>query len=96
MVRAILLYLLTAISCDFYEGFVSNLMTQTKIPKLKGLPEGVEVTTRTNGKEEYIFFFNNSTEPAQISLPKSMYSLISATGKDHIELAPFETDIVRK
>lgn len=89
-------YVGTISTPDFYEGFVSNLMTQTKIPKLKGLPEGVEVTTRTNGKEEYIFFFNNSDEPAEISLPKSMYSLISATGKDHLKLAPFETDIVRK
>ncbi|MBO4877771.1 MAG: beta-galactosidase [Ruminococcus sp.] len=89
-------YVGTISTQEFYDGFASNLMTQTKIPKLKGLPQGVEVTTRTNGKEEFIFFFNNSEETAEISLPKSMYSLISATGKDHLVLAPFETDIVRK
>ena len=71
-------------------------MRQTGMPRLKGLPKGVEVTTRTNGLDDYIFFFNNSDENATITLPKPMYSIIDSTGKDKLELKPFEMEIVRK
>ena len=71
-------------------------MQQTGIPRLKGLPQGVEVTTRTNGRDEFIFFFNNSEESVTIPLPKSMYSLLSSVGKNKLELKPFEMEIVRK
>lgn len=89
-------YVGTICSSDFYESFISNLMMQTGIPKLKGLPKGVEVTTRTNGKDEYICFFNNSENSVVIPLPKPMYSMISVIAKDRLELRPFEMDIVRK
>lgn len=81
---------------DFYESFISNLMIQTGIPKLKGLPRGVEVTTRTNGKDEYICFFNNSDENVTVPLPKLMYSVMNSIGKDRLDLRPFEVDIIRK
>lgn len=89
-------YVGTICRSDFYESLVSNLMMQTGIPKLKGLPRGVEVTTRTNDRDDYICFFNNSDKPVTIPLPKSMYSMINSTGKDRLELRPFEMDIVRK
>lgn len=89
-------YVGTICNSGFYESFISNLMMQSGIPKLKGLPRGVEVTTRTNGKDEYVCFFNNSENPAVIPLPKPMYSMISAIGKERLELRPFEMDIVRK
>ena len=89
-------YVGTICHSDFYDSFAANLMTQTGIPKLKGLPRGIEVTTRTNGRDEYICFFNNSSEPKTISLPKPMYSMIHSRGKEKLELEPFEMDIVRK
>lgn len=89
-------YIGTICDSDFYESFVSNIMLQTGIPKLKDLPDGVEVTTRTNGIDEYIFFFNNSGNTVKISLPKAMYSLIDLKGKETLELEAFEVDIVRK
>lgn len=89
-------YLGTIFRQDFYESFVSNLMMQTGIPKLKGLPKGVEVTTRSNGRDEYICFFNNSEVPVTIPLPKPMFSMISSIGKERLELRPFDVDIVRK
>ncbi len=89
-------YVGTICDMDFYESFASNLMQQTGIPRLKGLPQGVEVTTRTNGRDEFIFFFNNSEESVTIPLPKSMYSLLSSVGKNKLELKPFEMEIVRK
>jgi len=89
-------YVGTVCKMDFYESFVGNLMRQTGMPRLKGLPKGVEVTTRTNGLDDYIFFFNNSKENATITLPKAMFSIIDSAGKDKIELKPFEVDIVRK
>lgn len=89
-------YVGTVCETDFYRSFVSNLMKQTGIPKLTGLPEGIEVTTRTNGRDEYICFFNNSNESNTIPLPKPMYSITSSVGKDKLELEPFEMEIVRK
>mgnify|MGYP002621496378 CR=1 FL=1 len=89
-------YVGTVCGADFYESLAANLMTQTGIPKLKGLPRGVEVTTRTNGKEEYIFFFNNSKEHVTVGLPKAMYSLISSVGRDKLEIEPFGMEVVRK
>ena len=56
----------------------------------------MEVTTRTNGLDDYIFFFNNSEKNAAIGLPKPMYSIIDTVGKDKIELKPFDMDIIRK
>lgn len=89
-------YVGTVCKSDFYESFVGNIMRQTGMPRLKGLPRGVEVTTRTNGLDDFIFFFNNSEETATITLPKAMYSIIDSAGKDKLELKPFEVDIVRK
>lgn len=89
-------YIGTVCKSDFYEDFASKLMKQNGVPRLKGLPRGIEVTTRTNGVDEFIFFFNNSEESATIGLPKPMYSIISSMGKDRIELEPFEMDVVRK
>lgn len=89
-------YVGTVCKSDFYESLASNLMMQTGIPKLRGLPRGMEVTTRTNGRDEYICFFNNSDKPAVMPLPKPMFSVISSTGKDRLELKPFEMDIVKK
>lgn len=89
-------YVGTVCKNDFYESFVENVMRQTGIPRLKGLPRGVEVTTRTNGLDEFIFFFNNSSESAVVSLPKPMYSIIDLIGKDRVDLKPYEMDIVRK
>lgn len=89
-------YVGTVCGSDFYESLVGNVMRQTGIPRLKGLPKGVEVTTRTNGLDDFIFFFNNSAENVTISLPKPMYSIIDLMGKDRVELDPYEMDIVRK
>jgi beta-galactosidase len=71
-------------------------MKQTGIPRLKDLPKGVEVTTRTNGLDDYIFFFNNSEQEADITLPKAMFSILDDTEKDKLKLKPFDMEIVRK
>lgn len=94
--KGVAYYVGTVCKADFYESFASNLMMQTRIPKLNGLPRGVEVTTRTDGADEYICFFNNSENPVNIPLPKPMYSLISSICRDRMELRPFEADILRK
>lgn len=94
--KGVAYYVGTICDMDFYESFAGNLMVQAGIPRLKGLPKGVEVITRTNGINDYIFFFNNSNETVTISLPKAMYSIIDSRGKDVIRLIPFDADIVRK
>lgn len=89
-------YVGTVCKSDFYESFIGNVMKQTGIPRLKGLPKGVEVTTRTNGLDDFIFFFNNSNENATINLPKAMFSIIDSVGKDQLTLKPFGFEIVKK
>ena len=81
---------------DFYESFADNIMKQTGIPRLKGLAKGVEVTTRTNGLDDYIFFFNNSEQEVEITLPKAMFSVIDGGERDSFKLSPFDLDVVRK
>ena len=94
--NGVVYYVGTICEMDFYENFAGNVMRQTGIPRLKGLPAGVEVTTRTNGIDEFICFFNNSEENAEISLPKAMFSILTGVGKDKVTLKPFGFDIVRK
>lgn len=89
-------YVGTVCGEDFYESFISNLMMQTGIPKLEKLPKGVEVTTRTNGRDDYICFFNNTKKPVSIPLPKPMYSMINDRETELLELRPLEMEIVRK
>jgi len=84
--------------CDykFYDSFAANIMKQTGIPRLMELPRGVEVTTRTNGADDYIFFFNNTEQEVHITLPKAMYSIIDGGDREKLCLKPFDMDIVRK
>ncbi len=89
-------YVGTICHMDFYKKFAGNIMKQTGIPRLNDLPQGVEVTTRTNGLDDYIFFFNNSERETDINLPKSMYSIIEDKEKNMLRLAPFGMEIVRK
>ncbi len=89
-------YIGTVCEDKFYFDFANMLMKTTGIPRLKGMPDGVEVTTRTSGVDEFIFFFNNSAEYAGIGLPKAMYSIIDETAKEKIELPPYSFDILRR
>lgn len=89
-------YIGTVCEDKFYFDFANMLMKTTGIPRLKGMPDGIEVTTRTSGVDEFIFFFNNSAEYAGIGLPKAMYSIIDETAKEKIELPPYSFDILRR
>ncbi|MBO7472892.1 MAG: beta-galactosidase [Ruminococcus sp.] len=89
-------YIGTVCNADFYESFSGNIMKQTGIPRLRDLPTGVEVTTRTNGLDDYIFFFNNSDKEAEIVLPKAMFSIIDGSDREKLSLKPYGMEIVRK
>ena len=89
-------YIGTVCDQEFYESFAGNIMKQTGIPRLKDLPRGVEVTTRTNGLDDYVFFFNNSDKEADIVLPKAMYSIIDGGDREKFTLKPYDMEIVRK
>ena len=89
-------YVGTVCDFEFYESFAGNIMKQTGIPRLKELPLGVEVTTRTNGTDDFVFFFNNTEKEVHITLPKAMYSIIDGGDREKLCLKPFDMDIVRK
>lgn len=88
-------YIGTVTDDNFCMNFVGKLMKYHSIPRLKGMPDGIEVTTRTNGRDNFIIFFNNSPECQTIELPKAMYSVIDSRGKQRLELAPYDADILR-
>lgn len=81
---------------NFYMDFVGKLMKYNSIPRLMGMPDGVEVSTRTNGREDFVIFFNNSEKFQVIDFPKALYSVIDSKGKQRIELEPYGVDIVRR
>lgn len=89
-------YIGTVLESGFYAELANKLMKSCEIPRLKGMPEGVEITTRTNDMEDYIFFFNNSDKNAEINLPKPMKSVIDDVEKELISLKPFTAEIVRR
>lgn len=88
-------YIGTVPDDNFCMDFVGKLMKYHSIPRLQGMPDGIEVTTRTNDKDGFIIFFNNSGENQTIELPKAMYSVIDSRGKQKIELSPYDADILR-
>ncbi len=88
-------YIGTVPDNNFYIDFVGKLMKYNGIPKLTGIPDGVEITTRTNNKDDYIVFLNNSNKDNIMGLPKSLYSVIDNRGKDNVHLMPYSIDIVR-
>ena len=89
-------YVGTVPDANFFEVFTDKLMGDCELPRLRNMPYGVEVTTRTDGYDDFIFFFNNSSEPCSINLPKAMFSVIDGIGKDRLDLKPFETEVVRR
>lgn len=94
--KGVAYYIGTVCNMEFYESFAANIMKQTGIPRLKELPKGVEVTTRTNGTDEFVFFFNNTDIEMHITLPKAMYSIIDGGEREKLILKPFDMDVVRK
>lgn len=94
--KGVAYYVGTICENDFYRDFISNLMMQTGIPRLEGLDDGIEVITRTEGRGEYICFFNSSEKNVSVPLPKPMFSMISEREFSMLELPPFKMEIVRK
>ncbi len=88
-------YIGTVPDDNFCMDFVGKLMKYHGIPRLQGVPDGIEVTTRSGEKDGFIIFFNNSSESQSIELPKAMYSVIDSRGKQKIELSPYDADILR-
>ena len=80
----------------FCSDIANSLMKRCGIPRLKGMPEGIEITTRTNDVEDFVFFFNNSPETVEINLPTPLPSVIDSVEKDVLTLPPYTCDIVRR
>lgn len=88
-------YIGTVPDDNFYLDFVGKLMKYNGVPKLSGIPDGVEITTRTNGRDDYIVFLNKSDKSNVMNLPKTLYSVIDNCGKDNVNLMPYSIDIVK-
>jgi beta-galactosidase len=66
------------ICADFEQGFYDELyrkiVTEAGVERLiKHIPNGVEVTTRKNAENVYIFVQNFNRQPAEINLPTEKY-----------------------
>lgn len=88
-------YIGTVPDDNFYLDFVGKLMKYNGVPKLTGIPEGVEIATRTDSRDDYIVFLNKSDKSNVMNLPKALYSVIDNCGKDNVNLMPYSIDIVK-
>ncbi|MCD8187345.1 MAG: beta-galactosidase [Ruminococcus sp.] len=89
-------YIGTVCKRDFYADLAGRLLKRAEIPAFENLPVGIEITVRTNGKEDYIFIFNNSEQDAEFELTESMYSIIWNEQRKNIHLKPFDMEVLRR
>lgn len=66
----------------FYQRLIRDILISAKIPFTDGLPDNVELTTRTGGFQTVRFIFNNTDKPQSFTI----------YGKD-IRLKPFEMHV---
>ena len=65
---------------SFYDDFCKKLLGDQKSELFASeIPEGVEVTTRENDKESYVFVQNFGEEPVELHLAKTGYSPLAGT-----------------
>ena len=77
-------YVGTVCERAFYHRLIRDILTQAQVPFTDGLPDHVELTTRTGNGKTVRFLFNNTDSSQQFSLD----------GED-ITLAPFEMKITQ-
>ncbi|MBC8080862.1 MAG: beta-galactosidase [Gorillibacterium sp.] len=78
-------YIGTWLETEFYKSLFLDCIEELQIDRFVGLPEGCEVSVRTNGIRKFLFIFNFSKNPAIIPLTGSFCSLLN-NKKHHNEL----------
>ena len=66
-----------------YQTLLVEIFQAQNIPFMETLPQGVEISTRTDGKNTYRFFFNNTMNGKTVMLPGT-----------RLHLQPLETKIL--
>lgn len=61
-------YIGTILNEKGYKKLLEQILEAGHVPYLDNLPEGIEITKRSNDKNEYLFIFNNTLEPKQFVL----------------------------
>ncbi|MCI9530898.1 MAG: beta-galactosidase [Lachnospiraceae bacterium] len=64
---------------DFYQKLMADICKEQQIQPAAKAPEGVEVTRRVRGQEEYLFFLNHGEGNACFEIPRDGLELL--TGK---------------
>ena len=59
------------------QSLMSWLLKEVGIQPLMDLPEGVEAAVRTKGAERFLFVLNHTDTEQRVSLPKTMFDLLS-------------------
>jgi len=75
-------YIGTITEKSLYNRLVRDILTQADMPFVDGLPDNVEITTRTGNGTQARFIFNNTNKEQHFSI-----------GSEDITLAPFEMKI---
>lgn len=70
-------YLATASNEAFYQTFLKDICEESGVKPVLEVPDGVEVTSRENEKEQVIFILNHNEEESRIMLQAAMQDLIS-------------------
>ena len=77
-------YIATVGNRALYNRVIRDAAEEAKLPYIKGIPERVEIVTRTGPAGTVRFIFNNDTKQKEFTLEG-----------ESITLEPFETKIIR-
>ncbi len=70
-------YLGTIGEKQLYRDLLTKIFAEADIATVEGLPCGVELCSRGNETEEYVFLFNNTEEEKQVTYEGKLYPLAS-------------------
>ncbi|MGO4109736.1 beta-galactosidase [Paenibacillus sp. YAF4_2] len=80
---------------SFYSDFFKDVADTLGLTYIPNLPEGVQVSIRSNGEKQYMFLLNLSRKQQTIQLEQSYYSVLN--NKDiaqELNMNPYDVEIV--
>lgn len=81
----------------FFDALFAVLAQRFAIRPLLAVPQGVDVVSRTSGRNEYVFLLNDTPKPMRIALPESATELLTGRSvKDELQLDPVQLAILER
>lgn len=80
---------------SFYLDFFKEQADSLKLKYINNLPEGIQVSVRSNGEKQYMFLLNLSRKEQSIQLEQSYYSILNNKElAQQLNMKPYDVEIV--